>query len=95
MEAHLESELEKTAKLRGITKSQFIIEAVERALGRKDPYQLLLKVREQSRIYGVSTDEITDNNRSISERLREKLSSEHLQKSNEWLAFQAEKKNSI
>ena len=47
MEALLERELELAAQRRGISKSQFIIEAVESALGHKDPGQLLLQVREE------------------------------------------------
>lgn len=47
MEPLLEKELELAARLKGVTKSQFIIDAVERALGRKDPYQLLMQVREE------------------------------------------------
>ncbi|MDL2339409.1 MAG: ribbon-helix-helix domain-containing protein [Pseudomonadota bacterium] len=48
MDVLLEKELEVVARRRGITKSQFVIEAVERALGRKDPYQLLRQAREQA-----------------------------------------------
>ena len=47
MEPLLEKELEAAAKRQGITKSQFIIAAVERALGRKNPYELLLKVQKE------------------------------------------------
>ena len=45
MNPELEKELELAAQSKGITKSQFIIDTVEHALGRKDPYQLLLQVR--------------------------------------------------
>ncbi len=49
MDPLMEKELEQAAKRRGITKSQFIIEAVERSLGRKDPYVLYQQVmREMS-----------------------------------------------
>ena len=50
----LEKELELAAKRRGITKSQFIVEAVERSLGRKDPYKLMLALQaeEDSGVYG-------------------------------------------
>lgn len=44
MDPLLEKELHAAAKRRGITKSQFIVEAVERALGRKDPYALMVKL---------------------------------------------------
>ena len=37
----MEKELELAAKRKGVTKSQFIIDAVERALGRKNPYALM------------------------------------------------------
>lgn len=47
MEAMRERELELAAQRRGIRNSQFIIEAVESALGRKDPGLLLLQVREE------------------------------------------------
>jgi predicted DNA-binding protein len=52
----LEKELELAAKRRGITKSQFIIDAVERSLGRKDPYQLMvaLQAEEARGVYAVT-----------------------------------------
>ena len=52
----LEKELELAAKRRGITKSQFIIEAVERSLGRRDPYQLMvdLQAEEARGVYEIT-----------------------------------------
>ena len=47
MDPMLEKELALAAKRRGISKSRFIVEAVERALGRKDPYAMLLKIQAQ------------------------------------------------
>ena len=41
----MEKELELAAKRKGMTKSQFIIDAVERALGRKDPYALMMQLK--------------------------------------------------
>ena len=58
MDPLLEKELALAAKRRGVTKSQFIVDAVERALGRKNPYELYLKVQAEERMgaYGpVST----------------------------------------
>jgi predicted DNA-binding protein len=54
MDPLLERELELAAKRKGITKSQFIIEAVQRSLGRKNPYELMvaLKAEEEQRAYG-------------------------------------------
>ncbi|MEP7058437.1 MAG: hypothetical protein ABI809_11770 [Caldimonas sp.] len=45
MDPLLEIELEQAAQRQGITKSQFIIAAVERALGRKNPYELMLALK--------------------------------------------------
>lgn len=49
MDPLLEKQLELAARRQGITKSQFIVDAVERALGRKNPYELMeaLKAEEQ------------------------------------------------
>ena len=41
----MENELELAARRRGITKSQFIVDAVERAPGRKDPYALMMQLK--------------------------------------------------
>lgn len=48
LEPLLEKELELTAKRMGITKSQFIVSALEKALGRNNPYELLLKVKAEA-----------------------------------------------
>ncbi|MEO7854756.1 MAG: hypothetical protein ABIR94_21270 [Rubrivivax sp.] len=58
MEPLLERELEAAAKRLGKTKSQFIIDAVERALGRKNPYGLMqrLLAEEQAGVYGPMPD---------------------------------------
>ena len=45
MDPLLEKQLEQAAKRQGVTKSQFIIDAVERALGRKNPYELMLALK--------------------------------------------------
>ncbi|MDR2189032.1 MAG: hypothetical protein LBE62_13480 [Azonexus sp.] len=45
MDALLEKRLELAARQQGTTKSQFIISAVERALGDKDPYALMLQAK--------------------------------------------------
>jgi RHH-type rel operon transcriptional repressor/antitoxin RelB len=55
MDPLLEKELELAAKRQGITKSQFIVDAVERALGRRDPAQLLHQVQEEVADYKVTS----------------------------------------
>lgn len=54
----LEKALELAAKRQGVTKSQFVIDAVQRALGRKNPYELLLQVQaEEARgVYGKTAE---------------------------------------
>lgn len=47
----LELEIERAAARQGITKSQFIISAVEQALGRKSPASLYHQVMEESAQY--------------------------------------------
>ncbi|MDP1647322.1 MAG: CopG family transcriptional regulator [Rubrivivax sp.] len=45
MDPLLEKQLEQAAKRQGVTKSQFIVDAVERALGRKNPYELMMALK--------------------------------------------------
>jgi RHH-type rel operon transcriptional repressor/antitoxin RelB len=53
----LEKQIEMAAKRQGITKSQFVINAVERALGRKNPYELMLKlIAEEEATFGKRDD---------------------------------------
>ncbi len=47
MDPLLEKQLEQAARRQGVTKSQFIIDAVERALGRKNAYELMLELKAQ------------------------------------------------
>ena len=55
MDPLLEKELELAAKRQGVTKSQFVIDAVERALGRRNTYALMmaLKAEEPQASYSV------------------------------------------
>jgi RHH-type rel operon transcriptional repressor/antitoxin RelB len=58
MDPLLEKELELAAQRRGVTKSQFIIDAVEKALGRRDSYALMqtIKAEEERRASGPTAD---------------------------------------
>jgi RHH-type rel operon transcriptional repressor/antitoxin RelB len=73
----IEKELELAARRRGITKSQFIIDAVERALGRKDPAALYLKVMaeaEQSKLpeHMLEDEDLPADKRALRRMLRAK-----------------------
>jgi hypothetical protein len=93
----LENELELAAKRQGVSKSQFIVDAVERALGRKDPYQLLQQVRGEFaalRTAAVPVQEVGASKAarpSTSERLRAKLKSQHDADTRDWQQYQAAK----
>jgi RHH-type rel operon transcriptional repressor/antitoxin RelB len=92
LEPLLEKELELTAKRMGVTKSQFIISALERALGRKNPYDLLLQVNAEVReplpegLAHMSPTKVA---------LRAKLQEKRQASQADWLAFQAAKKQGL
>lgn len=84
MDPLLEKELDLAAKRRGISKSQFIVEAVERALGRKDAFALLLKVQADEALgkFGppLGADDATEipyNSDASREQLIRKLQAKH------------------
>jgi RHH-type rel operon transcriptional repressor/antitoxin RelB len=96
MEPLLERELELAAKRQGVTKSQFIIAAVERALGRKDPAQLYHQVMEEAAQYRVSDGGLEGNAPpSTGERLRSKLRAQHEAHSRDWLAYQEARQKGV
>lgn len=84
MDPLLEKELEQAAKRRGITKSQFIVEAVERALGRNNPGELYLKVMQEMASYKVHSPvqadalDLAPHKKAISEKLRAKHAQEQV-----------------
>ena len=73
MDPLLEKQLEQAAKRQGITKSQFIIDAVERALGRKNPYALLLKVQEEMGAYNIASQPATSEPARAGESTRQRV----------------------
>jgi hypothetical protein len=105
MDVTLERELELVAKRQGITKSQFIVDAVERALGRKDPHELLVQIYKE---YGLGKPGGAPRGRkatgrkpvagtasapvSTGERVRQKLHAQRDASMRDWLAFQKAKK---
>lgn len=98
MDPLLEKELEQAARRLGQTKSQFIIDAVERALGRKNPAQLYRQVMEKVADYRVADPAPLDvpvQPPSTGERVREKLRAQHEAQSRDWLAYQAARKKGV
>ena len=95
MDPTLEQELDSAAKRQGITKSQFIVDAVERALGRKDPYRLLLKVQDQfgllagnAAVLAMDAPRVPYQGATLQDKLRAKQDAAMV----DWLAYQEARK---
>lgn len=68
----LESRVEQEARRRGITKSEFVKEALERVLGSRDPYQLLQQVRNAAD-YAAAEPAPVDYSANVSANVKAKL----------------------
>ena len=87
MDPLLERELELVAKRKGVTKSQFVIQAVERALSRRNLYDLMMafKVEEERAVYNAgairnvesATIEIPYDTGAARDAIKQKLSGKH------------------
>jgi predicted DNA-binding protein len=79
----LENELEQAAKRQGVSKSQFVIDAVERALGRRNTYELMMtfKAEEPRGVYavtdGVQSIEQPYSTESAKDIIQAKLKAKH------------------
>ncbi|MCX8085741.1 MAG: ribbon-helix-helix domain-containing protein [Rhodocyclaceae bacterium] len=71
----LESRLEQEARRRGITKSEVVKDALERVLGMKNPYALLMEVRDPE-AYCVCEPTSRDSE-NASEKVKDKLRAKH------------------
>jgi hypothetical protein len=78
MDPLLERELELAAKRQGLSKSQFIISAVERALGRKNPFELMeaLKAEESKATYAAEAAPPYET-AAAKRRIRSRLKTKH------------------
>jgi len=87
----LEMELDLAAKRQGITKSQFIIGAVERALGRRDPAALYQEVMEDIAEHRIAEAAPASEPRPLKAAFRAKLQSKYESEQADWLAYQQAK----
>lgn len=71
----LESRLDQEARRLGVTKSEFVKDALERVLGMKNPYELLQQVRDPS-AYSVR-EPTTYDSENVSAKVKEKLRAKH------------------
>ena len=75
----------------GVTKSQFIIAAVERALGRKDPAQLYHQVMEEAARYQVGEGAADADLSPHQAALRQSLRGAYVQQQDDYAAYLAER----
>ena len=87
----IEKELELAAKRQGISKSQFIIDAVERALGRRDPAALYRKVMQETTQYKVSERMPDDDLPASKTALRQSLSAKYARQQDDYAAYLAQR----
>lgn len=87
MDPLLESELAQAAKRRGISKSQFIVEAVERALGRNNPGELYLKVMQEMANYTVTAPVDAETLSPNKAAIRQILRTKHAQEQTDYAEF--------
>lgn len=71
----LEARVEQEARRLGITKSEFVKDALERVLGLKNPYALLMQVRDPD-AYRAGEPMTTDSE-NVSALVKEKLRAKH------------------
>lgn len=71
----LAARLDQEAKRLGITKSEFVKDALERVLGMKNPYELLQQVRDPE-AYCVREPSTRDSE-NVSARVKERLRAKH------------------
>ena len=83
--------LELAASRLGVTKSQFIIAAVERALGRKDPAQLYHQVMEEAARYQVGEGAADADLSPHQAALRQSLRGAYVQQQDDYAAYLAER----
>ncbi|MDR2214987.1 MAG: hypothetical protein LBE59_04005 [Nevskiaceae bacterium] len=91
MDPLLEQDLEQAARRQGITKSQFIIDAVQRALGHKDPATLYRKVMREAAQYRVSEPMPEDDLPAHTANLRQSLRAKHAQQQDDYAAYLAQR----
>ena len=79
MDPLLEKEMELAAQRQGMTKSQFVINAVERALGRKNPYELMMALKAEEPRSGYGTKSVEKPYDSVKSKaaVRDKLKAKH------------------
>lgn len=73
LEPAIEARIEQEARRLGVSKSEFVKDALERALGLKNPAELLRQVRSDTPVGATDTSE--DVSQKVRKKLREKHSS--------------------
>lgn len=76
MDPLLEKELELAAQRQGLSKSQFVIDAVERALGRKNSFELMESLQRKEAV-GSAPGELPYATGTARAALKKKLKAKH------------------
>jgi len=92
MDPLMEKELELAAKRQGISKSQFIIDAVERALGRKNPAALYHTVMEAAARYDIGDGARDEDLPRTKAAVRDSLRERYEEQQGEYAAHLAQRK---
>ena len=71
LEPAIEARIEQEAQRLGISKSEFVKDAIERVLGLKSPAELLTQVRSETPLGA------TDNSEQVSKKVKRKLREKH------------------
>ena len=91
MDPLMEKALELAARRQGITKSQFIIAAVERALGRKDPAMLYRQVMKEAEHQDVGDGAPDEDLPPHQAALRQSLRAMHERQQDDYAAWLAQR----
>jgi predicted DNA-binding protein len=78
MDPLLEKEMALAAKRRGVTKSQFIVEAVERALNRKHSYNIMIELKAQEPRIGYEAIAVAYDTNKAKAAIKAKLKRKHV-----------------
>jgi predicted transcriptional regulator len=71
LEPAIEARIQQEARRLGISKSEFVKDALERVLGLKNPAELLRQVRSDTSVGATDTSEL------VSQKVRKKLREKH------------------
>lgn len=91
----LEKELERAARRLGVTKTQFVVSAVERALGHNDPATLYQQVMEEAASYRTAKGFNENGQRSGKATVQRRLRARHTRDQEDYAAYLQKRKAAV